>query len=213
MPITWGDPTKRFYHHGLDRGVIYIPGQAPVAWNGLISVDEDKEAPAPKLTYRDGQLIMAEVDASDFSATLTCMHYPAEFGVCVGMPQIKPGLYLGNQKPKRFNLSYRTLVGSGAAGDYFGYELHFIYNAVPSISSRARRTMSDEAQPIEFTFDLVCTPLLDGKVPFYRPTAHVVVDTRTLAPGKIAAIENLLYGVGPVPGRLPTPFEINGNLV
>ena len=33
--INWDDPDKRYYQHGLDHGVLYIPSLDPIPWNGL----------------------------------------------------------------------------------------------------------------------------------------------------------------------------------
>jgi hypothetical protein len=202
MLLTWDNPNERYYEHGLDRGVLYIPGRDPIPWNGLTSFDEGSSSPTTSLFYRDGVVYLADADASDFTASISALFFPSAFGECIGIPEAADGFHVDNQKPKRFGLSYRSLVGSGTKGDMFGYQIHLVYNAMASIGTRNRKTLGKDVEPMEFTFDLVCTPV---NLPGFRPTAHYVIDTRGMSPSKIADIENILYGEGSTPGYLPEP--------
>lgn len=193
---------KRYYEQGLDRGVLYIPGRDPVAWNGLQSFDEG-ESGMTSLLYRDGVIYLADVEASDFKGSLKAIFFPDEFHECLGIPEVTDGLYVDNQKPKRFGFSYRTLIGSGSTGDLFGYQIHLVYNAMASIGSRSRNSLGGNGvAPVEFLFDIVCTPV---KLAGYRPTAHFIIDTRNMSSSTIAELEALLYGDGVTPGQLPDP--------
>ena len=203
--IIWDDPDRRYYQHGLDHGVLYIPGLNPVAWNGLISFDEGGESGAMEMYYRDGIVYLADAEPSDFSGKLTTIMYPDAFGKCIGIPKAADGLYVDNQKPQPFNLSYRTLIGSGSRGDMFGYQLHLIYNCMATIAPRQRRTIGNDTTPTQFEFDVVCTPV---KLAGYRPTAHYTIDTRNMSPSVIAAVEEILYGGPTTVGRFPTPQEL-----
>lgn len=203
--ITWDDPDKRYYQHGLDHGVLYIPDLNPTPWNGLISFDEGGEGGSTEMLYRDGVVYLADAEADDFSGKITAIMYPDAFGRCIGMPKVADGLYVDNQKPQPFHLSYRTLIGSGSRGDMFGYQLHLVYNCMASIGTRQRRTIGKDTAPVEFTFDVVCTPV---KLPGYRPTAHYVIDTRGMSQSIIDEIEDILYGSGSTPGRMPEPQEL-----
>lgn len=203
--ITWDDPTRRYYQQGLDHGVLYIAGlAAPIPWNGLISVDEGGEG-STEMLYRDGIVYLADAEPGDHVTSITSMMYPNDFGECIGIPKVTDGLFIDNQKPKRFDLSYRSLVGSGSAGDMFGYQLHLLYNCMATIKQRKRNTIGKDTSPMNFEFDVVCTPV---KLPGYRPSAHIIIDTRGLSVSTIAEVEGVLYGVGAVPGRMPTPTEL-----
>lgn len=202
--LTWDDPTARYYEHSLDRGVLYIPGKDPVPWNGLTGFDEG-EGGVTSVLYRDGVVYLGDVDASDFSGKVTSAFFPDVFHECLGIPEVTDGLYLDNQKPKRFNFSYRSLIGSGTKGDMFGYQIHLVYNAMASINTRSRKTMGPTPELLEFGFDIVCTPV---KLTGYRPTAHIIIDTRNMSQSTITQLENILYGVGVVPGRMPDPQEL-----
>ena len=205
MKLAWGKPNERLYHQGLDRGVLYRPGKPPVAWNGITSFNEDGEGGGGAMFYRDGLVYLSDVEPSDFKGSLSVFTWPEEFSETLGMPQVTDGFFVDNQKPKRFSFSYRTLVGSGMQGDLFGYQIHLVYNAVPSIGSRTRKTMNRDPEIVEFNFDLVCTPV---RLPGYRPTAHYIIDTRYLSAAEVTNIENILYGTPTVDGRLPEPSEL-----
>lgn len=202
MKVTWGDPNDRYFHHGVDRGVLYAA--TTVAWNGITGLTEAGNG-AATMYYIDGQVYLADVDPTDFSGSLTAYSFPNEFGRCVGMPEVAEGLVADNQKPQQFGLSYRSLVGSGLEGDMFGYQIHLLYKAMASIGSRERKTINNSPQPIEFTFDIVATPV---KMPGLRPTAHYVIDTRHLDPDTIRDLEDMLYGTATTEGALPDPTTL-----
>lgn len=202
--LTWDPPNERYFHQGLDRGAIYIGEDPPVAWNGLTDVSEGGSSNT-EIIYRDGKIILADVDASDFQASVSAFFYPDEFSACIGIPEAAEGLYVDNQKPKRFNLSYRTLVGNGSTGDLFGYQIHLVYNCLASIGTRARKTLSDSPEMMPFNFDLVCTPV---KLPGFRPSAHYIIDTRGMQSGQRKELEDLLYGTSTADGHFPTATEL-----
>ena len=204
--LTWDKTDERYFHTGIDRGVLYPSGLDPVVWNGITGVDDGGNG-ANEVSYLDGKIFLADSDATDFAAKLSAFNFPDEFMACIGMPQVADGLILDNQKPKRFSFSYRSLIGSGLTGDQFGYQIHLVYNAMASIGGTSRKTINNTPSPLEFTFDLVCTPV---KLTGFRPTAHYIIDTRRLDPETIAELESILYGSadGTVVGRMPTPTEL-----
>lgn len=201
--LTWDSPNERYYEHGLDRGVLYIPGMDPIPWNGLTGFDEDGTGTTSTL-YRDGVIYLADADASDFSGKLSALFFPDAFHECLGIPEAADGFYVGNQKPKKFGFSYRSLIGNGASDNLFGYQIHLVYNAMASIGSRSRRSIGSDSTPVEFGFDIVCTP---EKLQGFRPSAHYIIDTRYMNPTTRDALEDMLYGDGTTPGTLPPPND------
>lgn len=199
--LTWDPPDERYFEHGLDRGVLYIPGDDAVPWNGLTGFEEGG-AGTSAIMYRDGVIYLADAEASDFQGKMTAIFFPNEFHQCIGMPEVTDGLYVDNQKPKRFGLSYRSLIGSGSSGDLFGYQIHLVYNCVAIIAPRTRKTIGADTEFVEFNFDIACTPV---KLQGYRPTAHYIIDTRNMTPSRVTQLEEILYGVGSTPGELPDP--------
>lgn len=215
--LTWDEPDVRYFQHGIDRGVLYLPpygiselieepltdGTA-VPWNGITGFDESGNGDS-SVYYIDGKVYLADVDPTDFSGKLTAYSWPEEFSACLGFPEATDGLYVDNQKPKRFGFSYRSLIGSGATGDTFGYQIHLVYKAMATMGNRARKTINNTPSPMEFGFDLVCTPVA---LPGFRPSAHYVIDTRHLAESTISLLEEILYGDELSSGRLPEPEEL-----
>jgi len=202
--LVWDPPDERYYEHGLDRGALYLPGKAPVPWNGLMNFDEGGDATS-SIMYRDGVIFLADQDAKDFSGKMQAIFYPNEFHEYIGMPEATDGLYVDGQKPKRFGLSYRTLIGSGATDDLFGYQIHLVYNCMASLSPLTRQTLGGDNSPVIFNFDIVCTPV---KMTGFRPTAHFIIDTRAMSPAKITELEDLIYGDGSTPLGLPDPNDL-----
>jgi len=200
--LTWDPPDERYYEHGLDRGVLYIPGMNPVPWSGLSGFEEGSGG-SSSLLYRDGVVYLADAEASDFSGKMDAIFFPNEFHKCIGIPEATDGLYVDNQKPKRFGLSYRSLIGSGGSDDLFGYQIHLVYNCMATIAPRSRQTLGADNAPVMFSFDIACTPV---KLPGYRPTAHYIIDTRYMSADRIAAIEALLYD--PEATGLPDPSDL-----
>lgn len=203
--LEWDKIDQRYYHDGLDHGVLYLAGKDPVPWNGLTGCTEGGEGGAASVLYRDGQIYLSKVAPSDFTERLTALWFPDEFGEALGMPQVTDGLIVDNQPPKQFDLSYRTIIGKGGKGDPFGHQIHLVYRAMASISSRQRKTLSGSPAPVEMEFSLVCTPV---RLPGYRPTAHFIIDTRFLSKSQVTQLEGILYGSGDIPGRMPMPIEL-----
>lgn len=204
MRIKWGEPNARYFETGLDRGVLYPTAGGAVPWNGLTSLDESGNGEI-SYYYNDGVIMLADVDATDYEAHLSALTYPREFGECLGLVNVAEGLLVDNQKPKRFHLSYRTLVGSGLTGDMFGYQIHLVYNAMAKLGTKKRATISERPEPLGFDFDIVATPV---QIPGYRPSAHYIIDTRDLVPETIAELEGILYGTNETSPRLPTVHEL-----
>lgn len=203
-PISWDSQEERYYQTGIDRGVLYPQTKPPVPFNGLTGTDEMGSAQS-SILYRDGRVYLADMDPGDYEGTLTAFMYPDEFGECLGVPEVTDGLYVENQKPQRFDLSYRSLIGSGTEGDMFGYQIHLLYNVMASMGTRQRRTINATAAPMEFSFSLVATPV---KLPGYRPSAHYIIDTRHLSPSSIQQLESILYGSDEAFARMPSPTEL-----
>lgn len=203
-PLVFDAVDDRLYHTGIDRGVLYSSVSDPVVWNGLTGVDENNDS-SSTMYYIDGKIYLADVDPGDFSGTLSSYFWPEAFAECIGIPKIADGFYADNQKPKRFGLCYRSLIGSGLAGDMFGYQLHLLYNVMATIGTRSRKTINETPTPMEFTFDLVATPVV---LPGIRPTAHFIIDTRTLSPEVLSQLEDILYGTPLALPRLPTPEDL-----
>lgn len=207
MPrLTWGNPNLRFFESGVDRGVLYVGSNPGVAWVGLTSVAERVVGGEPEAFYMDGVKYLNLPSAEEFEATITAFTYPDEFGVCDGTHQPRLGLFLTHQRRRSFGFSYRTKIGSPLANTR-DYKIHLVYNALAAPSERTNTTEAGTVEPLEFSWAVTTRP---PRISSYRPTAHIVVDSRYTDPIVMEALENYLYGTEAEPARLPSPTELIG---
>lgn len=205
MPrLEWGTPGSRLYEAGVDRGVLYVPGNSGVAWTGLTSVNMSSSGGGVKSYYLDGNKYLMVSAAEEFAATINAFTYPDLFTLCDGSSQPRTGLRLTQQRRKTFGLSYRTRVGSDLNGD-LGYKIHIIYNALAEPSDRSYSSVGDEIDPTEFSWSIVTRP---PTVQGYRATSHVEIDSRTTDRNVLEAVEETLYGSDEITPRLPTFSEL-----
>lgn len=202
--LQWDQVGERVYETGLDRGVLYPPEAPGVAWNGLLAVNEKTEGEAPASYYVDGSKSLAMPGHSDFAATIQALTYPQEFEPFDGMGTLTDGVIVTHQPNELFGMSWRTLVGNDIDGTDLGYKIHLMYNALAAPSDKAYTTMSGQADPNTFSWDVTTIPVL---TPGFKPMAHLVLDSRRLTPGALNSLESVLYGEFEDP-RLPLPEEV-----
>lgn len=187
--LVWDQIGDRIYESGIDRGVIYLPGGVAIPWNGLTSVTEkfDKQTTP---VYFDGRRIQNLVSPGNFSGTITAITYPDELSELEGLGFVKSGVFVGDQIPKVFDLSYRTRVGNDLDPD-FGYKIHILYNVTVIPKDKGYTTISDSPGISEFEWDLLAVPEdVDG----FHPSAHVIFDSTHTTDALMSAIEEMLYG-------------------
>lgn len=200
MPrIIWNEFSDRFYETGIDRGVLYDPDGIGVPWNGLISVTEKVSGTESTPIYYDGVKYGDHLSLGDYAATLRAYTYPEEFLQFEGTVDVGNGLYAANQQPLRFGLSYRTRIANEEEGINLGYKLHILYNLIAVPSDRNYQTLT-EGSAMEFEWTISAIP---GEVPGFRPTAHLIFDSRRMSPILLSDIEDSLYGDNVNPARLP----------
>lgn len=197
--ITWDEVGTRVYEAGVDRGVLYLPDGGGVPWSGLISVSEKPPSSAGTPVYFDGMKYGESLALGDFSAALRAYTYPDEFLEFEGVADAGNGMYLANQRPLRFGLSYRTKVGNDTEGDEAGYKIHVIYN-LTAIPSQKMYSTRPDGSVSSFEWTVSAIPEV---VPGFRPTAHVIFDTRKMTDLLISDIERTLYGDEITEPRLP----------
>lgn len=208
MPrMTWNAPERRFFETGLDRGVIYPKATAlgvqaaPAPWDGLVSVEESGGEGA-RAYYVDGRPFLFLPMPKEYKSTLSAYTYPDAFSEIMGMKEVTDGMYLDSQPGAAFDLSYRTLVGNGVHGADHGYKIHLVYNATVTPGGLSYETLSDSVNPSTMSWEIQAVPV---RVEGFRPTAHIVIDTRHMDPVKVSAIEDLLYGSDGVEAAMPPP--------
>lgn len=203
--LLWDKAGERLYETGLDRGVLYLSDGSGVPWNGLTGVDEDFSDDGGDPVYFDGIKQLDSPLIGNFSATLSALTYPDEFLDFEGTESLGNGLYVDNQVPKTFGLSYRTLVGNDALLTDYGYKIHLLYNLTASITGDSHETLGSSVNPVEFSWSIGSVPV---EIAGYRPTAHLIFDSSRMVGTLLQSIEDILYGTALVNPRLPTIQEL-----
>ena len=207
--IAWDLEGERLYETGTDRGVLYVRSGGTygtgVPWNGLTGVSEAPDGAESNPQYADNIKYLDLTSAENFKATITAFTYPDEFEECDGSATPVPGVTLSGQERKTFGFSYRTKVGNDTAGEDAGYKIHLVYGAKAAPSQKDRKTINDSPEAIEFSWEVSTTP---ASVAEHRPTAHITINSMTLDPAKLTALEKKLYGDETNQPTLPTPDEV-----
>lgn len=202
--IEWDAIGSRFYESGVDRGVLYVNGQAGVPWNGLTAVSETSSGGEAKSYYIDGVKFANIASPEEYQATLSAFAFPKEFSLCDGTAQPRSGLYLTRQRRRSFGFTYRTRIGNEQTPD-LGYKIHIIYNALASPSERSNTTVGDSPDTTDFSWNITTRPpAMSG----YRRTSHVLIDSRDTDPIVLALVEDILYGNDVDMPRLPDLSEL-----
>lgn len=197
--LTWDNPGEKIYETGVSKGVFYGEDGAAVAWNGLTSVEEVSGNTVEPVHY-DGRKINDIVTHGDFSGIMRAWTYPDEFLPYEGIVEDQSGVFLGNQYVKRFGLCYRTEIGNDVDGIGHGYKIHVLYNVTAIPSSKVYATLGLDNIPHEFEWNISTIP---EDVAQHRPTAHLIIDSRTIDAALLVDIESILYGDSTRDGFLP----------
>lgn len=203
--LTWNAVGERTFETGVDRGVLYVKGMEGVAWNGLISVSESSSGGEITPYHIDGIKYLDHVANEEFEATIEAYTYPEEFAQCDGTVPVGNGLFATKQRKKSFGLSYRTKVGNDVYSVDHAYKIHLVYGATASPSELVSNTISDEIEPLNFTWDIVTKP---PDFTGYKPTSHFVIDSRETPSELLKDIERILYGSDDSAPRLPSAMEL-----
>lgn len=206
MPrLTWSAVGERYYETGVDRGVLYVGNQLGVAWTGLISVSESPSGGEARPYYIDGVKFLNISSAEEYEATVNAFSSPPEFGPCDGTISIKNGLFVTQQPRKSFGLSYRTKLGNDIDGSDHAYKIHLVYNALAAPAQRDNNSLGDSVDPNTLSWSITTLP---PSITGYKPTAHLVVDSRYTTSAVLTNVEDILYGTDANSARLPNPDEL-----
>ena len=215
--IVWDKTGERYYETGVKQGVLY-PIQSDgkytkgVAWNGLTAVTESPSGAEATPLYADDIKYLNLISNEEFGCTIEAYTYPDEFAECDGSAALAAGVMIGQQKRKIFGLSYRTAFGNDVDGTDHGYKLHLVYGCLAAPSEKAYATINDSPEAITFSWEVTTTPV---SVTGFKPTSQITIDSTKVAPEKLTALEDILYGKDGADGgdgatepRLPLPDEI-----
>lgn len=215
--LQWDQTGERFFETGVDHGVLYIYDKEAReyddshVWNGLTAVTESPSGAEPTPIYADNIKYLNLMSAEEFGATVEAYTYPDAFARCDGSYAEIAGVSVSQQNREQFGMSYRTRVGNDVEGDSLGYKLHLIWGAQAAPSEKAYATVNDTPEALTFSWTLSTTPLPfsdDSGFGDLKPTAHMVIDSRTADPTTLGELEGILYGAADTEARLPLPEEI-----
>lgn len=202
--IKWDEAGKRYYENGVSKGVLYVMSSTPgtygtgVAWNGLTAITESPQGAEVTAIYADNIKYLNLISAEELNLTIEAYTYPDDFGACDGSVNVKAGtstpadigVRLHQQGRKQFALCYQTKIGNDQNSE-LGYKLHIVYGCIASPSERAYETINDSPDAMTFSWEVTTTPV---DVEGYKPTSHIVIDSRTADSTKLAALLDTLYG-------------------
>ena len=227
--LVWDRNTERLFETGVDHVVLYLMKEdgtgyeEGIAWNGITGITESPEGADANDIYADNIKYLSLISKEDWKGTIKAYTYPKEFNVCMGNHGVGTSTtalgfkaHIGQQKRRKFALSWRTRLGNAAEGDSFAYKIHLAWglSAAPSEMDHATQNDSPEAQ--EFSWEISSIPEetsakvhTDGttgtSAPGYasiQPCAHVYVASKivnfdgiTATPNsRLPLLEEYLYG-------------------
>ena len=208
--LIWDEVGQRFFETGVKNGVLYVQDndgsyQNGVVWNGLTAVTESPSGAEETPLYADDVKYLTLRSAEQFGATIEAYTYPEEFEQCDGSATIAAGVTIGQQARRAFGLCYRTAVGNDIQGQEFSYKLHLLYGCTVAPSEKSYSTINDNPEAITFSWELSTVPVpVDG----FKPTASLVIDASKVEEGKMALLENALFGDAENEATLLLPNQI-----
>jgi hypothetical protein len=188
--VVWDDIGEKFYEAGVSKGVFYDSEGNGTPWNGLISIEEEVDTEVSPVHF-DGVKIDDIATIGDFSAVMRAWTYPDAFLPYEGIVEDQAGVYILNQPIDKFSLSYQTLIGNDIDGTYHAFKIHILYNLTAAPSQKSYQTLALEIEPSEFEWNITAVPeIIDD----YKPTAHIIFDSRKIPPEVMSQIQDLIYG-------------------
>lgn len=207
--LEWDKTGERKYETGVEKGVLYLykdgAYNSGVAWNGLTAYNESPSGAEPSALYADNIKYLNLISTEEFACSIECYMYPDEFAQCDGSAEIAPGVMIGQQNRSTFGFSCQTKIGNDTDGSDYGYKIHMVYGCLASPSEKAYSTVNDSPEAGTLSYEISTTPV---KVPGFKPTACVTIDSTKCDADQLAALEAILYGTEEAEARLPLPEEL-----
>lgn len=197
--LVWGEPGKRLYETGIDRGVFYPREGVGVPWNGLLAVSEAPSGADLIENYYDGEKTIAQRNRESFNGQISALTVPREFEEYAGLIDGRD-----QQARRSFNFSYRTKVLNDS-GDEGSYKIHLVYNAIVTLTSRQYTTLDADAQAMALTWDFATVPEF---VPTGEAASHLIIDSSVAYPWVLDSIEDALYGSATNDSNMPGMLEV-----
>lgn len=197
--LVWDAIGTREYETGTKDVVLFVQNSSGayrngVAWSGCTGVSENPSGAESSKLYADDIAYLNLVSAEEFAATITAYMYPPEFEECNGVASIAKGVSIGQQSRRPFGLAYTTTIGNDTDSTDYGYKIHLVYNGTAAVSNNEYKSINNDPDAIEFSFDVSTTPV---KIDGYKPTATLVINSTVTDAKKLKEFEEILYGKDP----------------
>lgn len=214
--LTWDGTGDRLFETGVEKGVLFVYDNnaygTGVAWNGLISVNENPSGAEATKLWADNIKYLNLLSAEDFGFTIEAYTYPDEFMACDGSASIATGVYAAQQPRKTFGFSYVTQIGNDTDGTNHGYKIHLVYGCKAAPSGKDYNTINDSPDATQLSWEVSTTPI---EVTGFKPTSHIIIDSTKTDSTKLTTFKGILYGTDGQNGtnsRLPLPAEVISTL-
>lgn len=205
MPkIEWGSPGSKTFQFGVDQGVIYMNDGRYAPWNGLVSVTE-KSGRSSEPVYFDGHKVHDFISSDSYAATIKAITFPDEILEVEGYGRILDGIWVGEQRPTTFCMTYRTQIANDIEPDQFAYRIHILYNVSLVASDKVYNTVGALASPMTFEWSATTVP---EESDWTGPGAHIFIDSHKVTPAVLEWIELKLYGGETANPAFPTYSDL-----
>ena len=210
--LVWDALGERYYETGVSKGVLYVTDDAGaygdgVSWSGLTNVTQTPSGAEATALYADNIKYLNLMSEEDFSAKIEAYYYPDEFEECDGSKELVPGVTAGQQPRKSFGFSYQTIIGNDTKRNAHGYKIHLIYGCTAKPSERSNATVNESPEAVTLSWEL-STVAAEIAMDGFKPSAKITIDSTKVAPAKLKALEDLLYGKAGAEASLPTPDAV-----
>lgn len=226
--LTWDNFREKIYELGVDHVALFVMKdnasgssgsdiyESGVAWNGVSAINEKREGAEPNKQYADNLPYIVLYSNEEFGLTIEAFTSPKEFAVCDGkrdlVADILGAAYAEQQRRKAFALVYRTRVGNDKEDWSHGYKLHVVYNIKAQPAESNRESLNDSPEGMTKSWECGTAPVVhsipDGNGGYFKPTAHIELDSTKIDPLVMELLENTLYGTEDNPPTMLMPDEI-----
>lgn len=210
--LVWDGTGERTYETGTEHGVLYPLDKTGnyargIAWNGLIGVSNTAEGGEETPIYANNGKYLSMRSAEEAKGAITAFTYPKEFRECDGSKEIAPGIYAGQQNRKPFGLAYETILGNDTEGNDYSKILHLVYGCTAAPSSREYKTINNDPEALEFSWDYSATPAPTAKEGI-KPLATLEVVEHEVGKDKYKKLTDFLWGTASTQPKFLLPDEV-----
>lgn len=207
--LSWDGVAEKAFEYGVSKGVMYEINSSGVyatgyAWNGLREVQVNPEGGEANDIWADNIKYGTLRGAEDVKGSISAYTYPPQFEQMNGRVNPVTGMYVSGQPRKTFGLCFRSEIGDDTDVSK-GYKIHLLYGVTVDPSDETYETVNDNPEAKEMSWDFSTIPVaMTGQ----KPTAYIMVDSRTASSSALKTLEAQLYGDTSVVANLPTPDQV-----